>query len=405
MRVALPAAVLLASAGIAAAQSVDGRSYARELAADASARASALAREERVFTVDVHGYTQFRYVWTRLEEDDDGPIILPPGDDDDNAIGFQTARTRVNFSGNVVNENWGYFVQLAFNPESSGSLEDAYGTYKTEGGWVFTFGQFKLPLLREELVGEKFQLAIERSPTNSVFTQSRSQGVQAAYEADSFRFSAAFSDGLRTLNTDYLSAAEADFALTGRLEWKWAGDWKQFRDFTSFRNSDYAGLLGLAGHYQSGGETLGTPDADQWLITVDASMEGNGWNAFAAAIYSNREEQFVALPGFPSEDFNDWAWLVQGGIFVAPQCELFARFDMILPDDDREFGSDEFSTITAGINHYFVPESQAAKFTAEIIYFLDSPTESIVAENTRIPLLFRDGDGQFSILGQIQLAF
>jgi len=390
------AALSLGGAAVAQNSLDNSRAYSNELLADAAGRTSALAQDERTFSVDVHGYTQFRYIYTHLEDEDEGT-----GDDDDSALGFQMARTRLSVSGNIINENWGYFIQFGFDRDSgSASLLDAYGTYKMENGWNIMFGQFKLPFLREELVSSKYQLAWDRSPTNETFNQGRSQGIQAGFEGDAWRFMAAFSDGFMTANTDYISGAEADFALTARFEYKWAGAWEQFRDFTSFPNSDFAGMFGVAGHYQTGGETLNTVDADSWALTADVSVEGNGWNVYAAGVYTNSEPE-------GGEDRNDWGWVLQGGFFVAPQLEIFARADMVLPDDEDggEDGDDEFTSITAGINYYVVPESHAAKFTAGFIYFLDEANNGIVGAGTQTPLLSSSEDGQFSIVGQFQLVF
>jgi len=366
------------------------RSYSNELLADAAGRTSALAETPRTFTVDVHGFLQFRYIWTQLDDDDL---------DDDTATGFQTTRTVLTVSGNIINENWGYFVRFNFDQDGgSAGLEDAYGTYKMDNGWNLMWGQFKLPILREELVDDKFQLTADRSPTNSAFSQGRSQGVQIGYEGEQFRFMGAFSDGIQTANTDYTSGSEADWAFTGRVEFKWAGDWKQARDFTSFPGADYFGMVGGALHWQSGGDTVGTSDTDLWMATIDATMEGAGWNVYAAGIYRNIDPN-------PGTEVKDMGFLIQGGFFVAPQWELFGRYDITMPDDDRSGSDQDFSTVTLGVNHYVVPESHVAKATIEFIYFLDNPSESIVPTSTLTPLLPSDSDSQWSILGQFQLVF
>lgn len=385
------AAMSMSSAALAQNTLDQNRAYSSELLADAAGRTSALAQGARTFSVDVHGYTQFRYIYTSADD--------AAGSDDDAAVGFQAARTRLSVSGNIISEDWGYFVQFGWGPEGQTELLDAYGTYRMENGWNVMFGQFKLPFLREELVSSKYQLAWDRSPTNSEFNQGRSQGIQFGFEGDQMRFMGAFSDGFMTANTDYISGAEADFAVTARGEFKWAGDWRQFRDFTSFPNSDFAGMAGVAAHYQTGGETAGTVELDAWAITADVSVEGNGWNVFAAAVYRNIEPD-------ASDDVTDFAALVQGGIFVAPQMEIFGRFDMLFPDDDRA-GDENFSTLTAGLNYYVVPESHAAKLTAGLIYFLEDPADSDLAPvgNTLIPMLGSSSDGQWSIVGQFQLVF
>jgi phosphate-selective porin OprO and OprP len=391
------AALSMGAAALAQNSLDQSRAYTNELMADAAGRTSALAQGTRNFTVDVHGFTQFRYIWTERDEGF--------GEEDDTALGFQAARTRLSVSGNIIDENWGYFIQFGFDApeEGTATLLDAYGTYRMENGWNLMFGQFKLPFLREELVSEKHQLAWDRSAMNYAFTLDRGQGIQFGFEGDQVRFMAAFSDGANTDNTDYTSGAEADFGITGRLEFKWAGDWRQFRDFTSFQNSDFAGMVGVAGHYQSGGDTLNTMDVQAWALTADVSVEGNGWNVFAAGVYTNVDPDV-------GDDTNNWAWLIQGGFFVSPQLEIFARFDMLIPDDDFE-DADEFSALTAGINYYLVPESHAAKFTAGFIYLFDDPGNAAAvtpgggANNTLVPILADQGDGQFSIVGQFQLVF
>ena len=389
------AALCLGGPALAQSTADQSRAYAAETLADAAGRTSSLAQPGGNFTVNVHGYEQFRYNWNHRDDN-----ALPK----ENTIGFQNARTRVNLSGNVGNENWGYFVQFGTGDPEDGNLflEDAYGTYKMEGGWTIKFGQFKLPILREELVGDTFQLFADRSVLNSVFTQGRSQGIQFSYEADAFRFFGAFSDGIQTANTDFDSASEADWALTARLDWKWAGNWKQANDFTSFQNSDYFGMVGGALHWQSGGDTGAgafgtTADVDALEGTVDASIEGNGWNAYAAGIFRH-----VDPAGGTKLD--DWGFLIQGGIFVAPQWEIIGSYDIVIPDSDNA-SNDNFSTIRVGVNHYFLPESHAAKLTIDLSWFLDKQDSSIVPASTLTGLLASDNDSQFNLRGQIQLMF
>ena len=258
-------------------------------------------------------------------------------------------------------------------------------------------GQFKLPLLREELVSDTFQLAANRSVLNSVFTQSRSQGVQLSNQWDQFRLFAAFSDGLKTVNTDYTSTGEADYAGTIRGDWKWAGDWKQATDFTSFRGSPYFGMLGGAAHYQSGGDTFATMDVQLFEATVDLSVEGDGWNAYGAGIYRHADP-------VSGSAIDDWGFMVQGGFFVSPQCELFARYDVVIPDSSRAT-SDNMNTLTFGLNHYFIPESHALKFTFDVEFFLDKQDRGIAPSSTLTGLLGSDKSDQWNLRAQMQLMF
>ena len=388
---------LAMGAGAVSAQTLDqGRSYASELLADASARQSSLAPAAQDFTPAVHGFTQFRFNWN--SRDDQGL----DANNNDQTIGFQNARTKIHISGNIANENWGYRIMFKFEDPGSGSavLDDAYGTYKMGNGWAPKFCQFKLPLFRGELVGDEYQLFANRSVVNAFYSQSRSQGVQVSYEGDQFHFAAAVSDGLSTRNTDFVDTSkEADIAVTARGEWKWAGDWKQAKDFTSFQNSQYFGVLGGAAHYQNGGDTVGTADVTLWDFTVDAQVEGNGWNAFAAFCYSS-------LDPATGNTLNDMSFQIQGGIFVAPDWEIAAGYSVLVPDSDRTPNDSNFNTFQIGVNHYIVPESHAAKVSIDWTYFFDQQSMTAIAvPNTQVGLLASGQDAQWNLRGQIQLMF
>lgn len=380
------AALSLSASAVAQSSSIDeSRALTSELLADAGTRTSALAAAP-AYTPRVGGYLQFRYDWNNGDH----------AAGDDNTIGFQTARTRVNVSGNVFQDNLTYFVQGGWGPGGEGFLEDAFGTWKMENGWWITWGQTKLPLLREELVGDTNQLLAERSGFNWTFSQGRSQGVIFGYRSEQVQFRGAFSDGLGTANTDF-PGMEADFALTGRVDWKFAGQWENFDDFTAFRNQEFAGMVGGALHYQGGGDTVGTADVDVFVATVDVGIEGNGWNAFAAGVWRS-----VDPAG--GTNLDDFGFLVQGGIFVAEQVEVIGRLDIVIPDDNN-FADDTFTTIAGGINYYVSPASHAAKLTADLQYFLEQASNSIVPVSTTGGLLGSTDDGEWNFRVQMQLVF
>src|SRR5690606_4812353 len=106
-----------------------------------------LADDAGNFRLNVSGQIQFRYVIGFRDEDNA---------DDDFTTGFQTRRTKLEFSGHVVNPNWTYKVVGAFDRDGgSFNLEDAYVGYNFGNGWRVKMGQFKAPFLREELVSSK----------------------------------------------------------------------------------------------------------------------------------------------------------------------------------------------------------------------------------------------------------
>jgi hypothetical protein len=364
--------------GIASAQVAPAsQAFAAELASEAATRTSLLAseggagRDDKGFYIGqgdaklyVGGSIQFRFNATFRDTDTSSSDLTS---------GFENRRTRLMFSGNATKQ-LSFLIQTEFKGDGTTNLKDAWAQYKFEGGWALRVGQQKPALLREELVSDLLQLGVERSVTNAVFTQGRTQGIELSREWESFRLAAGIHDGLNADNTYYDAAKEADFAATARVEYKAAGEWKQFRDFSGWREGPFGLLIGAAAHYQTGGETGGTTDLEVFEYTGDVSLEGSGWNAYGAFIGRHRDEV--------AGEFDDFGLIVQGGVFVADQVELFARYDVVIPDDERAGDPDAFNTISFGGSYYLSPNSHVAQVRFQISWFLDAQSESIVSTST-----------------------
>ncbi|MCC7388888.1 MAG: hypothetical protein IT431_08975 [Phycisphaerales bacterium] len=407
------------SAGVATAQTANNAALERELLADAGARASFQAggtagHDGSFFLQDaagnnrleIGGYTQFRYTLNNRDTS---------GADEDLTNGFDMVRTALEFGGNVGNPNLGYYIRGYFDTADSGSfsLNDAYGTYTFDNGLTMVWGQFLAPVLRERNVDERYQLAADRSITGDTFDPGYTQGVAFAYTADNFKFIGSANDGASTANTPYYSSSENDWALTGRVEFKWSGDWAQFDDFTSWRGTDgYAGMLGAGVHWETSGDTDADPGTvttgatgpgDLILYTVDVSVEGNGWNAFGAFIGRTID------PESASDSTDDFGAVAQAGVFLSDNWELFGRWDSIFPDDDSTSG-DDYHTITFGGNYYFFPGSHVAKFTADVQWALEDQTGASAVAGFSAPdqstgLLTAATDDQWMLRLQMQLVF
>jgi len=257
------------------------RAVVAEMLSDADSRTSLLADTsghdgkfflasgDGNFRLNVDGLLQFRY-YANFRSDDNTV------GDDDFETGFQNQNTKLRFSGNVVDDKWIYNIEMNFDHDGGGAvLEDAYVGYKLAPEWLVLFGQLKAPVLREWLVDDRHQLAVGRSITQQAFNHGRSQAVALAYTGADFMAIGVFSDGASSANTDFTSSAEADWSFSGRAGWKFAGEWSAFNDFTSFKGSKFAGMLGAAGHYQgsANSDNPGDTDAKVLLYTVDAQFE------------------------------------------------------------------------------------------------------------------------------------
>lgn len=232
------------------------------------------------------------------------------------AYGFGVPRAKLEFSGHVVDPSWQYRIVGAFEQQNSqvpyfpttvpaaglagagGSISPALpgsfgaGAFPSSGGngslgsnfgledawinkvldpnWSIKVGQFKSPLLREELVSSKYQLAVERSLVNQFFSTEFTQGIQLTFQNDCFRVMASYNDGGNNANTastignSSLGGNWTEWAFTGRAEWKAFGTWDQFNDFSSPNGTSSGLLIGVAANWQKGGADFGTPTVDSW---------------------------------------------------------------------------------------------------------------------------------------------
>ena len=407
-------AAALASAALAPAALADAsqptadevRAIVSEMLADAETRSSLqsssgnaghdgrffLASPGGDFRLNVGGYLQFRYM-ANFGDDLDGDL----GNDYEGGFKFQ--RVRFVFSGTIY-DDIDFVIRPAAGPDGSWSFLDAWGRFDLgDGGWKMQLGQFKLPFWREWLLGETFNQMVERSEVTNVFASIYAEGVQFSKSADDYRISLAYSDGLRSSNTDYTSNVEADYSVTARGEYKFSGNWKQFADMTSLGNEEAGFMVGAAVHHQGNTANFRGNDIDSLTqYTADLNYEGTNWN-LSAAFVGRTIEQSVG------GNVDDYGILAQGGVFASDKLEVFGRYTMLIPDSDAA-GDDEFSTITAGVNYYL--HGHAAKFTVDGVWFLDDPNDTSMigfGSNTGTGLLATSDSDQFAIRAQFQLIF
>jgi len=410
----------LALSTAAFAQSDNSRAYAAELVSDAGARVSLLdggsGYDKQGFMIGsadgnnsmyVGGSAQIRY-YADFRNSNGGANERYTG-------GFENNLTRLGVKGSVWNKDFTYNVRGQFNNTGGFSLENAFASYNYGNGFGISAGQMKSPFLRESMIDNEYQLATERSVTEGVFTAGYTQGLQFTYASDAFRMWAGFTDGVRTANTPF-NGADADYALNARFEFKAMGaGWERFNDFTSWKSAEDTGLLIGAGiNYQDGGSTGSgttgtTANAELLGYTIDAQFEGQGWNAFASFTGSRADSG--------GKKINNFGFVAQAGIFVTDQVELFGRWDSIFWDNDLVDGNGDSLKnshfLTAGLNYYLSPESQAAKVTVDAIYAFETSIDGsgagdgheAVLPTGNYGLLGEPKDGEIAIRAQLQVVF
>lgn len=404
------------------------RAIVSEMLSDAETRSSLLAgggvagyeknffiaSSDNNFRLNFSGYSQWRYTASFRDNGRTGPAVggvgnAPTGNgasQNDFENGFSNHRTYLQFDGNVINPDFKFVINGEFADKqqidagggfvsNSGNfnLRDAFFSYNLGSGWWIKGGQFRLSFLKEENIADYNQMASERSVTNFVFTQGRSQGVEIGYRQDEFRFIASFNDGLQSLNTDFATAAggpnyaERDYGFTGRIDWAFAGKLDSFNTFTSKQDDEFGGYIGGGVHLEDTSNTSlpGAPIADHryFSYTVDGMLKGSGFGLYAAFIGSNSNFR----PNFTPPNFgttaqsslDNYGLVVQGSWRFLKETEAFVRYDATFYDNAIGFGNgagaatpnlgdDRQDFITFGVNHYFA--GQAARLTVDAIIAL-----------------------------------
>jgi hypothetical protein len=345
-----------------------------------------IAAADESFRLRIEGYLQVRYAASL--RDDSG--------DDDTRSGFELRRTRVKFRGHVIDPSWQYSMTISYGrSDGVARLSDGFLLKTFDDTWYLKAGQFKPPLLREELMSAKRQLAVDRSlvTRSAAFNQGRAQGVEAGFEGERLRGRAMVSDGLRSANTGALEE-DTELALTGRAEWLAAGTWKQFRDFSAQPGDGRGALLGAAIHYQR--DEYGTargPEEKRLIMTADASLELSGVGVFAAVNWEHNEAD-------GRSDRDRIGVVAQGGAFVTERAELFARYEW---GDYDEPGVADLSVLTAGFNWFI--DGHRLKLTTDVGYAFKEIDE-VWASGGASWLADAPGrDGQVVVRSQLQLLF
>lgn len=315
------------------------------------------------FLIQIEGQIQVRYVASFRNDSSD-----------DMLSGFQLRRAKLKFGGHVFDPNLGYKLVLA-NDRDGGEtfLEEVYASYKTDWNVSFKVGRFKPRFLREEFTSSSAQLTNERSFINEQYTTGFSEGLEVSYKSEMFLITVMLNDGRENgefgASTDF-NTDDVDLAVTGRIDFKVLGDWKQQKDFTSWSGEELAIFLGAAAHYQMD-ETgsAGNPHFDFLTWTVDGSVEYKGINAFVAFI-GNHEMPSGGTAGPDAETFG---LVVQGAYNINDTFEPFVRWERLFTDAasgrSELSGPSDLDIITVGGNWYI--RKHNAKITLDVLWALD----------------------------------
>jgi hypothetical protein len=354
------------------------------------------ASDDGEFSLGIDGLIATRYEYNYRSDDGTGSSNSDQG--------WEPIATRLNFQGNIY-DDFGYWVR--FNADEFASdpfIDAAMGMWYIDDDTTLVVGQFPSLLTRDQALPLDKLMVLESSPTNYTFDPFGFQGVMLGYHTPRVIYRGIIHDGYRSFNNSSYAGASADWAFAGQVVGMAVGgenDWDRFNNFTSRPGSDFVWQLSGGFTVQEGSAHGGGPDAeasdDMFLGIVESSMEGDGWNMYVEGFYRHTE------PTLEGKTVDDMGFVVHGGAWIAKHFEVYSRFDMTIPDDDRLTENDDFRTITTGLNFYPIPRTDSLKWGAEVLYMFDAEADSIVQPNTFSSVRASPDGGQWVVRTQAQI--
>lgn len=283
------------------------------------------------FTLRIRGLLMTRYTYNHQRESLSG---------DDERSGFEMARTRFGFFGNVIDPSWQFVLWTGYSNDASVVLLDTFVKKTFDGGLSITAGQYKMPFWREWLISETRLPLAERSLLNR-FGGGNVQGVMFGYEKNAIHAYLSASDGLNTGNTGALVEDTEGLALTGRVEWLVDGLWPQYVDTEAWPGDEPMLVLGAAVHYQKAesGTINVEPEIFRW--TLDSSVKFNRFSVLAAVV-GNHQDQ--------APEVDQLGVLGEVGYFLTSSMEAHLRYEWGDSDID---GDDDLSIVTVGLDRHW----------------------------------------------------
>ncbi len=346
------------------------KSLVRDVLADADSRASMLeggmtagwdggfflASADGNFKMNLIGKVQFQYILGYQEN-------APAAGDKDIQSGFQLRRVEFGFKGHVVDPTWQYMIYIYRGNTGGATLLDAWIRKDLGDGMAVRAGQFKLPVWKEWLLSSSRQQMVDRSLISGVFAGSYTQGVMFEYTQDQYRLFGSLNDGIGTINSAWNTSTVEGIAGTARVEYKFAGNWKQAADFQAWLGEDMLILVGGSVHYEHNAQTATNNDEGnvvRW--SVDGHLENEGFGLFVAVLGNHVFDSNTS-------NVDQFGVIVQGGYFVMEDLEAFARYEF---GDLDSATQKDLHLITVGVNKFF--NGHRVKWTTDVGFSINEVT-------------------------------
>ncbi|MBM4110265.1 MAG: hypothetical protein FJ254_02760 [Phycisphaerae bacterium] len=294
---------------------------------------------------------QLRFTWNHREDLGD-------------TMGFENRRVRFIMDGHAFGKEWRYALQVA---QSAGAspvyLEEAWVGRVLSPQLQLKVGQFRPTFTREELMSAASTLFMEHSAINNYFRAGWSRGIALEWETDQFMWRSGVFDGItvrspttpggagwNTGNTNNLpwdNPLAIDWAIASRFDWKFAGTWKELRDYTPWLDmKGQATNLGVAVDAEQASPSAPFP-SDPWMIEVTADLlhKHQGWSLFALGVFRRVQSDLGQS--------NEWGALVQASTMLAEKLETGVRYSVANTGASSDLSYPMLNLLELNLSYYF----------------------------------------------------
>jgi len=343
------------------------------------------------FRLNFMAYSQFRYGFNHNQN--------PPPGEDDNEHGFMIPRTRIFMEGRFADR---YDFQIRTNIDSSGDFDliNAWAQVQLPKGWSIRAGELFPALSREDWMYPRDLLTTEFSANNAEYAIGTAMGIQASRQLANHRYWLAFSNGVGGGKSESFDSDAADWAVSGRFEYKLGERWDIWDDLIGRRGREAGALFGLAALFQGRGDPDYPDTAPKFgtTITADVSLNGDGFQTMAAFTWQH------VNPDSGVASYENYGFNLQGGFFFTRTLQLYGYYDGVYPGD-QPGDLESYHVLGAGLSYIPFEWTNTYKASLEAGYLFSDMSKTIVSPGSTLGYLASDGSGQFMLRAQLQFGF